>query len=44
MAGYVMIGGHGTWVDDARRSDGQEPVLLLHGGLSNSDLLGDALA
>jgi pimeloyl-ACP methyl ester carboxylesterase len=44
MAGYVMIGGQNTWVDDARRSDGEQPVLLLHGGLSNSDLLGDALA
>ena len=44
MAGYVMIGGHNTWVDDARRSEAEQPVLLLHGGLSDSDLLGDAIA
>ena len=43
MAGYVSIGGHDTWVDDARVSDGAPPVLLLHGGLSNSELLDSAL-
>ena len=43
MAGYVSIGGNDTWVDDARGSDGAAPVLLLHGGLSNSELLDGAL-
>jgi pimeloyl-ACP methyl ester carboxylesterase len=32
---YVTFNGHATWVDDAG-GDG-EPVLLLHGGFSNSD-------
>lgn len=41
MAGYVPIGGHDTWVDDGGGSG--EPVLLLHGGLSHSGVLADAL-
>jgi len=43
MAGYVAIDGNDTWVDDARKSGDQHPVLLLHGGLSNSDLLAGAV-
>jgi len=35
---YIEIGGHPTWVETAgQRSDSSETVLLLHGGLSNSD-------
>src|SRR5918995_463228 len=37
----VEIGGHQTWVED--RGTGAETVLLLHGGMSNSDLLLDGL-
>jgi pimeloyl-ACP methyl ester carboxylesterase len=37
MATYVEIDGHPTWVED--RGGSGETVLLLHGGLSNSDLL-----
>ena len=37
------IGGHPTWVDD-RGDRGAETVLLLHGGLSNSDTIMEALA
>jgi pimeloyl-ACP methyl ester carboxylesterase len=37
MTTYVEIGGHPTWVED--RGESGETVLLLHGGLSNSDLL-----
>jgi hypothetical protein len=46
MGDYVEVDGHPTWVE--QRGGGEETVLLLHGGLSNSDLLldviGDALA
>ena len=41
MAPYVEIGGHPTWVVD--RGGSGEPVMLLHGGLSNSDLLLDGI-
>ena len=41
MASYLEIGGHPPWVDD--RGGSGEPVLLLHGGLSNSDLLLDRI-
>ncbi len=46
MGEYVDIGGHPTWVEE--RGGGDEAVLVLHGGMSNSDFLlnafGDALA
>ncbi|MBT8163179.1 MULTISPECIES: alpha/beta fold hydrolase [Arthrobacter] len=35
MAGYVDIGGHPTWVDDSGGPGAA--LLLLHGGMSNSD-------
>ncbi|MBI4935902.1 MAG: alpha/beta hydrolase [Actinobacteria bacterium] len=38
-ARYVDIGGHPTWVD--QRGTGQAPVLLLHGGLSDGEILLD---
>ncbi|GAA5117664.1 alpha/beta fold hydrolase [Pseudonocardia adelaidensis] len=41
MGEYLDIGGHPTWVD--QRGSGAETVLLLHGGMSNSDLLLDAV-
>ncbi len=41
MGDYSDVGGHPTWVDE--RGSGAETVLLLHGGLSNSDLLLDAI-
>jgi pimeloyl-ACP methyl ester carboxylesterase len=41
MGEYVDINGHPTWVED--RGGGGETVVLLHGGLSNSDLLLDTL-
>jgi pimeloyl-ACP methyl ester carboxylesterase len=37
----IDIGGHPTWVDD--RGVGDETVVLLHGGMSHSGLLLDAL-
>src|SRR2546430_11186955 len=40
-SGYADIGGHRTWFADSRGSG--EPVLLLHGGLSDSELLLDPL-
>jgi pimeloyl-ACP methyl ester carboxylesterase len=36
----IDINGHPTWVDV--RGDGDETILVLHGGMSNSDLLLDA--
>jgi pimeloyl-ACP methyl ester carboxylesterase len=41
MGEYVDIGGHPTWVED--RGSGNETVMLLHGGLSNCDLLIDTI-
>jgi pimeloyl-ACP methyl ester carboxylesterase len=41
MGERIDINGHPTWVKV--RGDGDETVLLLHGGMSNSDLLLDAL-
>ncbi len=46
MGEHIDIGGHPTWVED--RGGGDKAVLVLHGGMSNSDFLldafGDALA
>ena len=42
MGERIDINGHPTWVDD--RGNGEETVLLLHGGMSNSDLLAGVLA
>jgi pimeloyl-ACP methyl ester carboxylesterase len=39
--GYIDIGGHRTWLVDSGGS--AEPVLMLHGGLSDSELLLDPL-
>jgi pimeloyl-ACP methyl ester carboxylesterase len=39
MGERIDIGGHPTWVDD--RGTGAETVVLLHGGLSNSDTMLD---
>jgi pimeloyl-ACP methyl ester carboxylesterase len=40
MGDYIDIGGHPTWVETAgQQGNGSETVLLLHGGLSNSDEL-----
>lgn len=41
MGERLDIGGHPTWVD--QRGSGEDTVLLLHGGMSNSDLLLDAV-
>ena len=41
MAPHRPIAGHPTWVHD--RGGSRAPVLLLHGGLSNSDLLLEAI-
>jgi pimeloyl-ACP methyl ester carboxylesterase len=41
MAGrYVEIDGHSTWVE--QRGNGNAPVLVLHGGLSDGEILLDA--
>lgn len=37
MAGYVKINGHPTWVHD--QGGPGAPLLLLHGGMSNSDVM-----
>lgn len=42
MGERIDINGHPTWIDD--RASGEETVLLLHGGMSNSDLLTGVLA
>jgi pimeloyl-ACP methyl ester carboxylesterase len=42
MSERIDINGHPTWVDD--RGSGDETVLLLHGGMSNSDELTAVLA
>ena len=42
MGEKIEINGHSTWVET--RGNGTETVLLLHGGLSNSDLLLDSLS
>jgi pimeloyl-ACP methyl ester carboxylesterase len=41
MGEHLDIGGYPTWVD--QRGSGPETILLLHGGLSNSDLLLDTI-
>jgi pimeloyl-ACP methyl ester carboxylesterase len=41
MGEHLDIGGHPTWVD--QRGSGPATVILLHGGVSNSDLLLDAI-
>jgi pimeloyl-ACP methyl ester carboxylesterase len=41
MGSYVDIAGHSTWVEE--RGNGEETVLMLHGGLSDSSLLLDAM-
>ena len=44
MGDYIEILGHPTWVETAgQQGDGAETVLLLHGGLSNSDALLDTI-
>jgi hypothetical protein len=40
---YVHVAGHSTWVQEAGQPAGPETVLMLHGGLSNSEFLLDAL-
>jgi pimeloyl-ACP methyl ester carboxylesterase len=40
-SGYLEIGGHRTWFADS--GGASEPVLLLHGGLSDSELMLDSL-
>ena len=34
---YTAVNGHQTWVEQFGSADPAEAVLLLHGGLSNSD-------
>ncbi len=41
MGEHLDIGGHPTWVD--QRGSGPATILLLHGGLSNSDALLDVI-
>jgi pimeloyl-ACP methyl ester carboxylesterase len=41
MGERIEINGHPTWVE--QRGETGDPILLLHGGMSNSDLLLDAL-
>ena len=44
MGDYIDILGHPTWVETVgQQGDGAETVLLLHGGLSNSDALLDTI-
>ena len=44
MGDYIEILGHPTWVETTgQQGDGAETVLLLHGGLSNSDALLDTI-
>lgn len=42
MGDRIEIGGHPTWVEV--RGEGDKTVVLLHGGVSNSDLMLDALS
>lgn len=42
MGDRVEIGGHPTWVET--RGSGENTVVLLHGGVSNSDVMLDALS
>jgi pimeloyl-ACP methyl ester carboxylesterase len=41
MGQYIDVNGHPTWVEE--RGSGDEVVLLLHGGLSNTDFLLDSI-
>ena len=44
MGDYIDILGHPTWVDvRGQQGEGAETVLVLHGGLSNSDALLDTI-
>jgi hypothetical protein len=42
MGERIEINGHPTWVE--QRGETGESVLLLHGGMSNSDVLLDAVS
>ena len=37
MGDYIEIGGHPTWVETFGSTAAAETVVLLHGGISNSD-------
>jgi pimeloyl-ACP methyl ester carboxylesterase len=37
MGDYIEIGGHRTWVERFGSTDADQAVVLLHGGISNSD-------